>query len=155
MNTAFDMQFEEDYTFTLGCRGKCICNGKYLNDLWRGGRCTYDEIVRLTAEFFKAVNSHKNKDVEGLRRLESLFLGLKVNWIRLDGLLRCVEYFPCKCTMPTAADEMMYLEHCEEAWKKFHFCSELLIGARIKTGQIDSSEGGEFMWNAARLKSLH
>ena len=151
MNTTFAMYFEEECTFTFGCE----CKGMYLNDLWRGGRCAYAEIVRLTREFRRAAKSLKNKEVTTMKHLESLFFSMKLNWIRLAGLLRCVQDLPCQCTMPTAEDELVYFMYCEDAWDKFYTCSECLADARIMTGQTGVPAGVEFLREIFLLKNFN
>ena len=147
MNTTFAMYFEEECTFKFGCE----CKGMYLNDLWRGGRCAYAEIVRLTREFRRAAKSLKNKEATTMKHLESLFFSMKLNWIRLAGLLRCVQDLPCQCAMPTAADLNWYtLCTREDAWDKFYVCSELLVGVRVNTGRTIPSEGAEFLRDLVR-----
>jgi hypothetical protein len=132
--------------------GKCPCNGKYLQDLWRGGRCAYDEIVRLSREFRKSAQSLKTE--ETMRHLESLFFSLKLNWIRLDGLLECVKYLPCQCTQPTGAYESIYFMYCGDAWKKFYVCAEFLADTRIITGRTGAAERVAFLRDVFRLKSI-
>src|ERR1700733_4341654 len=97
--------------------------------------------------------SSKGHDIQRMKRLETLFLTIKLNWIRLDGLLRCVKYLPCQHNLPTAAEEMAYFEDCEKAWKKVHFLGQTLIKARISAGLATPSDYGQFMWSIARLKT--
>ena len=150
MNTTFDLQLEEECTFTFGCE----CKGMYLNDLWRGGRCAYAEIVRMTREFRRAAKSLENKEATTMKHLESLFFSMKLKWIRLAGLLRCVQDLPCRCTIPTVEDELVYFMYCEDVWKKFYACTEFLADTRIITGRTGAAERVAFLRDVFRLKNI-
>ena len=154
MNSTLDVQLEQSCILSTDCRNKCKCNGKYLNDLWRNGRCAFEEIERLTTKLFKVVNSLQERDTEGLERVDSLYFDLKLNWITLDGLLQHLKYIPPRCAHPTEDDLKVYNKYCEKGWRLFYKCSELLVYARNKTGQVDPSENDEIIVNATLLKNF-
>ena len=145
MNNTFAIQFGKLYTRTP--IGWTRCEGRHLEDLWEGGQYAHDEVGRLTEEFLGAAYSPEDSTAEALRRLEIFFLCMKAHWVRLNGLLRGLWYLylPCQCTQPTDADMSAHFSKCEEAWRKFYTCSELLIDVKINTGHISPSKKEYFL----------
>ena len=154
MNSTLGLKPERSYTRAPDCWNRCECNGKHLKELWQDGRCAYVEIEHLTAKFFKVVNSLQEREAKGLEGVDSLYFEMKLNWIRLDGLLQHLEYIPPKCTRPTVNDLKVYYKYCEKAWRMFYKCSELFVYARNKAGQADPSENDEIIVNATLLKNF-
>ena len=150
MNTTFDTQ---SGAYPLPSRVSVKC--RPLEDLWKGGRYAHGEIIRMSKQFFEAVTSLENKSEETMKHLESLFFRLQFNWIRLDGQLRCLKDFPCQCTQPTCAIMTEYLRYGEEAWDEFCFCSELLVGVKVKTGRAIPSEGAELLRDLVHMKNFN
>ena len=67
MNTSLDIQLEAS---PLSSRVPNNC--KPLEDLWKGGRYAYGEILRLSKEFSEAVMYLENNSEETMKHLESL-----------------------------------------------------------------------------------
>ena len=152
MNSTLCVQ-PEVHTLSPCVLGKCKC--KSLEDLWRGGRHACDAVKVLAKKFLMSITSREAYDEEMVACLESLFLKLSFNWIRLDSQLRCFKEGLCQCTRLTGVDVLKYFQYVEEAWDEFYFCSELLINARIKTGRATPLEGVEFLWDLAHLKKFN